>query len=93
MHWIKNHGEVLAACDEGLPGKHLKGEKRSIEIRKSFYEGRKVEKEELQEMVTQHDNVNLIGGETIKAIEETGMKLQIMKIKNVPHALIFKINK
>lgn len=89
MHWIKEHGQVLAACDEELLGKQLKDEDTAIKVKETFYKGHKTNKKELQEHIKKYRNLNLVGKKTIQATEEIRGTLDKMKIGGVPHALVF----
>lgn len=93
MHWKKEHGKILAACDEDLVGEEIKEEERSIEVKESFYKGEKVETKELKELIKEYDNINLIGEETVNTARDQGKIAETMKIKEVPYALIFTMNK
>jgi len=93
MHWIKEKEELLAACDEEILGKKLETGEKTVEIKKEFYKGRKVEKEELKKLINKHENINLIGKNTVKTAKKEIEKLHVKKIQGIPHSIIFTVNK
>ncbi len=93
MHWIKEKEEVLAACDEELMGKELETKEKTVKIKKEFYKGRKVEKKELRELINKHENINLIGKNTVETAKKEIENLHVKKIQGIPHSMIFTINK
>lgn len=93
MHWVKEQGKVLAACDEELLGQKIEGEEKSIKVKEGFYKGKKVTEEKLRKLIEDYRNINLIGEETIKIAREQGKISQEMKIGNVPHAIIVTVKK
>ncbi len=93
MHWKKEHGKVLAACDEDLVGKEIKEEERSMKVKESFYKGEKVTTERLEELLHDYENINLIGKDTVDTARDQGKIAETRKIKQIPYALIFTVNK
>jgi hypothetical protein len=81
--WIKDHGLVLAMCDEELLGKQI-GE---IVINPNFYKGELVGKEKLQEKLKNAKNINIFGKNSIKVAIELKMaeKDNCMMVGGVPH--------
>ncbi len=91
MHWVKEHGRVLAACDEEIIGKTFKEEELTLTINEAFYKGRLVTSEELVELLSIHSNINLAGKQTIKTAEQKRMIKKVIKVEGVPYAVVFKI--
>ena len=91
MHWVKKHGKVLAACDEGIIGMTFKEGEATLRVSESFYKGSLVTKQELSELLSEYSNINLVGEETIKTAEEKNMISRVIRIEKTPYAVIFKI--
>ncbi|MEM0359962.1 MAG: DUF424 family protein [Candidatus Diapherotrites archaeon] len=95
--YAKLHGQgsqsVLAACDKELLGKKLEEGKISFIVSESFYGGRLVGKKELSEMMEESENINLVGKKCVEIALEKGLISEgnIIRIKGVPHAQVFKI--
>lgn len=88
--WVKVHGPVLAACDEGLPGRVLRSGGLELEIKPSFYRGELVGEEELVSLLEKMGNINLVGEKTVGVAERKGHVKSVLRIQGVPYALIFK---
>ena len=85
--------EVLAVCDEDLIGKTFRGKGLKLEASERFYRGKLVDEEELVNLIKNAKNINLVGKNSIKiAIKNNIIKKDdIIKIKTIPHAIIFEI--
>ncbi len=88
--WVKVHGPVLAACDEGLPGRVLSSGDLRLEVNPSFYQGTLVEEGELVSLMEKMGNINLVGEKTVGVAEKEGHVKSVLRIQDVPYALIFK---
>lgn len=88
--WVKVHGPVLAACDEGLPGKVLRSEGLELDVKPSFYQGTLVEEAELLSLLEKMGNINLVGEKTVGVAERKGHVKSVLRIQGVPYALIFR---
>jgi len=84
--------KVLAACDSELLGKTLFDGKIEFKVSENFYGGKKIEESELTELLSKHENINLIGEECVKIAIKKGLirESSIIRIKGVPHAQIFR---
>ncbi len=104
MIWVKVHTRVfkgqtrvvIAACDARLLGKVLEGKggiRIDLKVHRKFYEGEKVDGEQLQVILKNAGNVNLLGVETIKAAAKVlPIKLVHAKIiDGVPHIQFYRI--
>jgi len=91
MIFVKRHREVLAACDEDLIGKKFEDRGLILDIKESFYRGEIVSGEELSEMLTDYNNINLVGEQTIKIAKRNKLVNKIGRVKGVPYAIIFKV--
>ena len=88
------HGHsILACCDEGLLGKKIESNEFSVEIRESFYKGKKVGAKEFGEMMRSVGSANLFGEKCIEAAIKGGFinRTSIIMIGNVPHAQVYKV--
>lgn len=90
---ISQDSEILAVCDEELIGKIFKDKKMKLEITERFYKGNLVDEKEAVKFMQKARNVNIAGKNSIKLAVKFGIidKENIIKIKNIPHALIFEI--
>ena len=88
--WVKVHGTVLAACDEGLPGRVLHSDGLELEVKPSFYQGTLVEEAEFLSLLEKMGNINLVGENTVGLASKKGHVKSVLKIQDVPYALIFK---
>ena len=97
MIYIKKNNsqssEILAVCDENLIGKTFKEKGLKLEITERFYKGKFVNEEELINLIKNAKNVNIVGKNSIKiAIKNNVIKKEdVIKIKNISHAIIFEI--
>ena len=84
---------ILAACDEELLGKKLKGEKISIKISENFYKGNKVNEAELIELLNEADSSNLIGKKVVEVALKAGFAVEknCIYFGKIPHLQIFKV--
>ena len=92
---IHLHGtsRVLAVCDSGLLGKTLSKGKIRFNVSETFYGGAEVGRGELLELLSEHENINLVGEECVNAAIEKGLikESSIIRIGSVPHAQVFKL--
>lgn len=97
MIYIKKNesqnSEVLAVCDEDLINKVFRDKKMKLEITERFYKGDLVNEEEAVEFMKKARSINIAGKNSISLAIKLGIvdKGNIIKIKNIPHALIFEI--
>ena len=87
---IYRHGNdvLIGACDEDLIGKKFEEGKYQIEVKKEFYDGKRVKPEVLKESLKDATIANLVGKETVKCAIEMGLIDEdcVIKIKGIPHA-------
>lgn len=84
---------MLAACDEELLGEEIEGEELSLKVNEGFYKGRKVDGEELGQLINNYGNINLIGKETVEIAEGEKGELSKKYIGEVPHAIIITMSR
>ena len=84
---------VLACADDDLIGKTLEEGKICFKVSERFYKDKKVSKTELKALLKEANNINLVGEETVGLALEEGYlnEADIIRIKGVPHAQIFKV--
>jgi len=90
---ISRNSAVLAICDEDLIGKHIKTKDLELDITERFYKGNLVSEEEAINLMKEARNINIVGKNSIKTAIKAGIirKEDVIKIKNIPHAIIFEI--
>ncbi len=84
---------MLNICDSSLLGKKIVNDKITINISKSYYCERLVEKEEAQNLLKKCSSINMVGKETISLSVSLGIGSHqaIKEIDGVPFLLIFKM--
>lgn len=90
----KNGNDLLiGACDEKLLGKKFEDGKFQIDVRRDFYEGKRVNPDILKKFLEEATIANLVGKETIRCAIELGLVDPdcIIKIKGVPHAQMVRM--
>ena len=92
---ITNHQNnlMLNICDSSLLGKKIVDDKVSMNISKSYYCERIVEKEEAQNLLKKCSSINMVGKETVSLSVSLGIGSHqaIKEINGVPFLLIFKM--
>ena len=90
---ISQGSEVLAVCDEDLIGKTFKEKGLKLEITERFYKGTLIEEKNAVKIIKSARNINVVGKRSISLLvkEKVVRKEDIIKIKNIPHAIIFEI--
>jgi len=83
---------MLNICDTDLVGRTIKKEDFSLNISKSYFADRFVEKAEAEELLKNYAIINLVGKETISLSINLGIgSLKgVKEIDGVPFLLIFK---
>lgn len=84
---------LLACADEEVLGKTLEEGKFHFEVREAFYKGQTVSKEELKTLFQEATTINLVGANCIETALEEKILIpgNVIKIKGVPHAQIYKL--
>ncbi|MEK6932258.1 MAG: DUF424 family protein [Nanoarchaeota archaeon] len=92
-HNIYQNSKVLAVCDEDLIGKKYFEKGLKLDVNETFYKGNLVAEEEAVDLMKKSRNINIVGKESIKlAIKFDIIKKEnIIKIKNIPHAVVFEL--
>lgn len=87
------NSRMLNICDEDVLGKVLKKDKLQINISKSYYGQRLVEKDEAENLMRDSSILNLVGKETIEmSINlKIGSRQGVKVIEDVPFLIVFKM--
>lgn len=89
----KGNDLLIGACDEKLLGKKFEDDKFQIEIKREFYDGKRITPEALKKLLGDATIANLVGKDTIKCAIEAGFVDPecIIKINGVPHAQMVRM--
>lgn len=89
----ETRGKVLVAiCDEDLFGKELKKGKLKLDVRRSFYEGKKADISECLKALEDATVANMVGSIVDHAIEAGFVDSKnVIKIGGVPHAQMVRM--
>ena len=84
---------MLNICDPHLLGKKIVDDKITMNISKSYYCQRLVEKEEAENLLKKSYSINMVGKETVSLSISLGIGSSqgVKNINGVPFLLIFKI--
>jgi len=85
--------EIIAVCDEELIGKSFSENNLKLDVTERFYKGKLMNEEEIIEKLKNARNINIVGKNSINlAIKHRIIdKDSVIKIKNIPHAVIFEL--
>lgn len=83
---------MLNICDANLVGKVIKKSDLSLNISKSYFAERFVEKAEAEDLLKKYSILNMVGKETIAlAVElKIGSPKGVKEIDGIPFLLVFK---
>ena len=83
---------MLNICDSHLVGRTIKKEDFSINISKSYFADRFVEKTEAEELLKKYSIINLVGKEIISLSINLGIGSSkgVKEIESIPFLLVFK---
>lgn len=92
---VTNHQNnlMLNMCDAPLLGKNIVKDNLNLNISKSYYGERIVEKEEAEDLLKKSSTMNLVGKETISLSISLGVGSHqgVKEIDGVPFLIIFKM--
>lgn len=92
---VTNHQNdlMLNICDAHLLGKNIIDDKFKMNISKSFYGERLIEKDEAENLLKKCSSINMVGKETVSLSISLGIGSQkgVKEIDGVPFLIIFKI--
>ncbi len=84
---------MLNICDPHLLGKNIVDDKITMNISKSYYCERLVEKEEAENLLKQCTSINMVGKETVSLSISLGIGSYqgVKEIDGIPFLIIFKM--
>lgn len=92
---VTNHQNNMALniCDAPLLGKNLVKDSLTMNISKSYYGERLVEKDEAEDLLKKCSTINMVGKETVSLSVRLGIGSQqgIKEIDGIPFLIVFKI--
>ncbi len=92
---VTNHQNnvMLNICDASLLGKNVVKDNMSLNISKSCYGERTVQKGEAEELLKKSSTINMAGKETILLSTSLGIGSHhgVKEIEGVPFLIVFKI--
>ena len=92
---VTNHQNnlMLNICDAQLLGKNVVQDNLTVNISKSYYGERLVEKQEAEELLKKCSTINMVGKETISLSVGLGIGSQqgIKEIDGIPFLIVFKM--
>ena len=92
---ITNHQNdmMLNICDAHLLGKNIIDDKFKMNISKSYYGERLVEKDEAENLIKKCSSINMVGKDTVSLSISLGIGSQkgVKEIDGIPFLIIFKI--
>jgi len=92
---VTNHQNnvMLNICDASLLGKNVAKDNLSLNISKSCYGERMVQKEEAEELLKKSSTINMVGKEIILLSTSLGIGSHhgVKEIDGVPFLIVFKI--
>ena len=84
---------MLNICDVDLLGKNIVQDELNMNISKSYYGQKLVEKEEATTLLKKSSIINMVGKETVSLSVKLGIGSEtgIKTISNIPFLLVFKM--
>ena len=84
---------MLNICDYDLLGKTLSRDDFSIKINESYYGERTIKKEEAKILLSESDNINMVGKEIISLSVNMniGSRAGVKEIDGIPFLIVFKM--
>ncbi len=92
---VTNHQSnvMLNICDASLLGKNIVKDNLNLNISKSYYGERLIEKEEAEDLLKKSSTMNLVGKETISLSLSLGIGSHqgVKEVDGVPFLIVFKM--
>ncbi len=92
---VTNHQNelMLNICDAHLIGKNVSDDKFKMNISKSFYGERLVDKDEAENLMKKCSSINMVGKETVSLSISLGIGSHkgVKEINGIPFLIVFKI--
>ncbi|MEM3411711.1 MAG: DUF424 family protein [archaeon] len=87
--WVKEHQDLIAACDSELIGKTFEEGNKVLEIKESFYKGYQCSPSDLKKIVDKYPQSILVGKRTIKAVFGK-IPEKVYKVNTIPYCIVVK---
>tara|TARA_Y100000310_G_scaffold12560_1_gene12949 strand:- start:13406 stop:13690 length:285 start_codon:yes stop_codon:yes gene_type:complete len=90
IHETENK-DIVAVCDEDLIGKKFEEKELILDVSEEFYKGEKMDEKRTLEIMKKADILNIVGEKSIDLASKNDIvsKMNIIKIKGIPHAQVF----
>ena len=81
---------IVAMADKDLIGKELSDGERYLKVSEYFYKGEEKEEEEILNLLIGASSINVVGKESINFCTKNKLteKENVLKVKNIPYAII-----
>lgn len=85
--------EIIALCDSNLIGKSFSEKDLNLDVNERFYKGDVLDEDKIVKILMNARNINIVGEEAMRLAVKHNIveKENIIKIKNIPHSIIFEI--
>ena len=85
--------EIIALCDSNLIGKSFSEKDLNLDVNERFYKGDVLDEDKIVKILMNSRNINIVGEEAMRLAVKHNIveKENIIKIKNIPHSIIFEI--
>lgn len=86
--------KVVSIADKKLIGKELEDGEKYLKISEYFYNGEEMDEEEILNELEDANSINVVGKESVNFCIKNKIvdKENILKIKNVPYAIVIFYN-
>jgi len=90
LHTDTDGKEVLALCDSDLVGKKIEEGKKQLDLTSSFYKGKEMKDDQLDDLLKVVYLINAVGTEVVEFLKQKKLVApsQIITIANIPHAQV-----
>ena len=85
---IRDGKLILVVCDSDLIGKKFEQENLQLDLTSDFYKGTQMPDDEIMNLVKRSYIVNITGEKSINFFKKFLTEENIIKINNIPHAII-----
>ena len=88
---IESYRNIVAVADKELIGKTFEEEKLFLDISKRFYEGELFDEEKVIKVLSEANNLSLVGEKIIGLALKEGFinEEDVIRVQGVPHAQIY----
>ena len=85
---IRDKKLILVVCDSDLIGKKFEQDNLQLDLTSDFYKGEPMPDEKIMELVKRSYIVNITGKKSVNFFKDFLTEENIIKIENIPHAII-----